>query len=162
MPATPIAASTPYINPGTTKIVFATTVSNKSTPTRGEINAGTDLTREVTATEGWTTSSNQVESPDLDTRFTSTIPGRITAEDSSLTFRADLTGSDARSLMPRDTNGYIMIFDGGDVAGRKMRVFPVRVASVGMPISAEGSEPATVVIQYAITSEPAENVTVPA
>lgn len=162
MPATPIAVSTPYIHPGTTKIVWATTVANKAAPSRAEINAGTDLTREIRASEGWGVETEQVDNPDLDTRYTSQIPGRITAEESSLTFRADVTGSDARTLMPRDTNGFVMIFDGGDVAGRKMRVFPVRVGSVSIPVSVEGEDPAEVVISYSITSEPAENVTVPA
>lgn len=162
MSATPIAATTPYINPGTTKIVFASSVSNKSSPTRLEINAGTDLTREIRGSEGWGVSTNQVDNPDLDTRYTAQIPGRISADESSLSFRADLTGSDAGALMPRDTNGFIMIFDGGDVAGRKMRVFPVRVGSVSRPISVDGDDPAEVVISYSITSEPAESVTVPA
>lgn len=162
MAATPITASTRYINPGTTKIVFATSVSNKNSVTRGEINAGTDVTREVAATEGWGVTGENVDTPDLDTRFTSKQPGRTTAEDSSITYYADVAGSDARAIMPRDTNGFIMIFDGGDVPGRKMRVFPIRVSSVGIPVSVEGTEAATVVIDYAITSEPAENVTVPA
>lgn len=162
MAATPITASTRYINPATTKYYFCSTISNKAAPTRPELNAGTDLTREIQAIEGFMTSSEQVETPDADTRFTSTIPGRISAEDSSLTFYADNTGTDARSLLPRDTAGFIVVLDGGDVTGRKMDVFPVRVSSVGKARSVEGSDAATVQVQFAITSEPAENVAVPA
>lgn len=162
MAATPITQSTRYINPGTSKYYFCATISSKAAPTRIELNAGTDLTREVSAIEGWMTSSEQVNTPDADTRFTSTIPGRITAEGSSITFYADNTGTDVRSLLPRDTAGFIVILDGGDVSGRKMDVFPIRVSSVGKARSVEGSEAATVQIQFSITSEPAENVTVPA
>lgn len=162
MAATPITQSSRYINPGVTKIVFADTVADKDSPLRAEIDGGTDLTREVQAAEGWNVESNNVETPDLDSEFTGTIPGRTAAEDSSLTFYADETGTDARALLPRGTAGYIMIFDGGDVAARKMRVFPVRVSSVGMPINVEGEDAATVMINFAITSVPAENVAVPA
>lgn len=162
MAATPITQSSRYINPGVTKWIFCTTVASKAAPSRAEINAGTDLTREIAANEGWLTTSEQVATPDADTRFTSQIPGRITAEDSSITFYADVTGTDVRSILPRDTNGFILIMDGGDVSGRKMDVFPIRVSSQGKARSVEGEEAATVVINFAITSEPAENVTVPA
>lgn len=162
MAATPITQSTRYINPATSKVYFCTTISDKSAPTRSELNAGTDLTREIQSVEGWMTTSENVATPDMDTRFTSTIPGRITADDSSLTFYADNTGTDARALLPRDTAGFIVWLDGGDVSGRKMDVFPIRVSSVGKPRSVEGSDAATVQVQFSITSEPAENVTVPA
>jgi hypothetical protein len=162
MAAPAISQSTRYINPGTTKIVFCTTIANKAAPSRAEINAGTDLTREVSGAEGWQVTSTQVDTPDMDTTFTSTTSGRTSAADSALTMYADLTGTDARSLMPRGTNGFILWMDGGDVSGRKMDVFPVRTSSVGKPRSVEGDEAATVVFQYAITSEPAENVTIPA
>jgi hypothetical protein len=162
MPATPITQSARYINPGVTKIVYAAVVANKNAPTRAEINAGTDLTREVQNAEGWEVESNNVETPDLDEEFTGKIPGRTSAEDSVLTVYADETGADARALLPRLTPGVIMIFDGGDIPGRKMRVFPIRVSSVGMPINVEGEDAAVVNITFAITSVPAENVTVPA
>ncbi|WP_433225609.1 hypothetical protein [Actinomadura formosensis] len=162
MSATPITASSRYINPGVTKIVFATAVANKSAPTRGEINAGTDVTREVQNADGWVTESKNVDTPDLDSEFTGKIPGRTSAEDSSFAFYADEAGADARQLLPRGTSGFVMIFDGGDVPGRKMRIFPVRVSSVGMPIDIEGGDAAVVNIAFAITSVPAENVAVPA
>lgn len=162
MAATPLAASSRYINPDTTRFYFLTAVSNKAAPTRSELNAGTDLSGEVQEVEGWLTSSDQVETPDLDSRFTSKIPGRITAEDSTITFYADSTGADARSLLPRDTAGFVIILDGGDVPGSTMDVFPVKVSSVGKSRSVEGSDAATVAIAFSITSEPAEDVTVPA
>ena len=161
MAATPITAASRYINPAVTKIYFCSTISNKAAPTRSELNAGTDLSREIQAIEGFLTTSEQVETPDLDTRFTGKIPGRISAEDSSITFYADQTGADARTLLPRDTTGFVVILDGGDVATRKMDVFPVKVSSVGKSRSVEGTDAATVQVQFAITSEPAENVTVP-
>ncbi len=162
MAATPITASTRYINPETTVILFVTTISNKAAPTRAELNAGYNLVGENSASDGWNITSEQVETPDMGHLFTGKIPGRTSADDSKLTMYASLNGVDARTLMPRGTAGYIVWLDGGDVAGYLMDVFPVRVSSLGKIRSVEGSEAATIEIMYSITSAPAENVAIPA
>lgn len=161
MAAPDISASTRFFNRGTTIVVFCTSISNKSAPTRAEINAGTDLSNEIAEVDGWIVTSNQIETPDLGTTFTSKIPGSTSADDSSLTMYEDIGGADARTLFPRGTNGFIIWMDGGDVAGRKMDVFPVRAASQGKTRTVEDNA-ATVQIMFAITAEPAENVTIPA
>ncbi len=162
MAATPITASTRYINPETTIILFVTSISSKAAPTRVELNAGTNLVGENSASDGWNIASEQVEVPDMGHLFTGKIPGRLTADDSKLTMYASLNGVDARTLMPRGTNGFIVWMDGGDVAGYLMDVFPVRVASLGKTRSAEGKDAATIEIMFSITSAPAENVAIPA
>jgi hypothetical protein len=159
MPATPIASTSRYIPPGVTHYYWVPTISNYLSPTRAELNAGTDLTGEVSAVSGFATSSDQQETPDLGSRFVSKIPGRIQAEDSSITMYASSTSSDARTLMPRDTTGFVVILPEGDVTGQKMDVFPVKVTSV--PKSRDVENPATMVFQFAITKIPAENVTIP-
>lgn len=161
MAATPIAAATRFINPGVTKVIWCPAIANKNSPTRAEINAGTDLSGELADCSGWMVTSNQADTPDMSSRFTGKIPGRIAADDSSLTMYESQTTSDARALMPRDTNGFVFWMDGGDVPGQKGDVFPVRVSSVGKSRSV-GDEPARLTFQYAITSQPAEDVTIPA
>jgi hypothetical protein len=161
MAATPIASTTRYINPGVTKVYYCATISDRSAPTRAELDAGTDLSGEINAVDGFTVTGDDVETRDMATTFTSKIPGRTSADDSSITFYADVTGTDARALLPRGTNGFIVFLDGGDVAGSLMDVYPIRVKSVGKPRSAEGTDPATVEIQFSITAEPAEDVTIP-
>ncbi|MGW4426433.1 phage tail tube protein [Streptosporangium sp. NPDC004631] len=161
MAATPIAAATRYINPETTKVLWLPAVANKNAPTRSEINAGTDLSGDVADNSGWVVTSNQSDAPDMGSRFTGKVAGRITADDSSLSMYASKDSIDARALMPRDTSAYVMWMDGGDVPGRKGDVFPVTVSSVGKPRSV-GDEPARINFSYAITSAPAENVTIPA
>lgn len=161
MVATPISASTRYSNVANTVPYWVPAIANKNAPTRGELNAGTNLAPENAAADGWKTSSDQIETPDMATRFTSKIPGRLNADDSSITMYMDLGGTDARSLMPVDTNGFVVWMDGGDIAGRKMDVFPVRVASHGKTRSVEGTDAAQVEIQYAITGQPAENLIIP-
>lgn len=162
MAATPIASTSRYINPDVTKIYFVASISDKTAPLRSELNAGTDLTREVNAIDGFTVTGDDVETPDMDSTFTSKIPGRTSADDSSITFYADVTGADARALLPRGTSGYVVILDGGDVTASLMDVYPIRVKSVGKPRSVDGTDAATVEIQFSITSEPAEDVAVPA
>ncbi|WP_432169052.1 hypothetical protein [Streptomyces sp. 1222.5] len=159
MVATPIAPTTRYIPPGTTRYYWVVSISNYNAPTRSELNAGSDLTAEISAVSGFATNSDQQDTPDLGSRFTGKIPGRITADDSSITMYASSNSSDARTLMPRDSAGYIVILPEGDVTGQKMDVFPVKVT--GVPKSRDVENPAGMTFQYAITKIPAENVTIP-
>jgi hypothetical protein len=162
MPAPAITAATRFSSRGFTKIYWLTATANYLSPSRAELNAGTDLSPQIMDGSGWTVSSEQIDAPDMATRFTSKIPGSIAAEDSSLTMYASKNGVDARSLMPQDTAGYIALLYGGDVAGYKMDVWPVTVASVAKAISFQGDAPDTLVITYSPSAVPAQNVAVPA
>ncbi|MET7776330.1 hypothetical protein ABZU94_10365 [Streptomyces mirabilis] len=159
MVATPIAATSRYIPPGTTHYYWVPTIANYLSPTRPELNAGTDLTGEIAAVSGFATSSDQQDTPDLGTRFVSKIPGRITADDSSITMYLSSTSSDVRTLLPRDTAGYVVILPEGDIGGQKMDIFPVKVT--GQPKARDVENPAQITIQFSITKIPAENVTIP-
>lgn len=163
MPATPIAQVARYWPVGTTKWLFATSVANYLSPgpTRAEINAATDISGEVAEVSGFTVTSNQIDTPDVNSRFRSKIPGPIEAEDSSLVIYADPSGADARALFPRDTVGYVIRMDGGDVAGRKMSTFPVKVASQNKLMGTD-EEAARIEIAFTITRIPAEDLTIPA
>lgn len=160
--ATPaLTASTRYFDPEITRIYFVPTISNIASPTRSELNAGTDLSGEVAEISGFTVTSEQIATPDLGSRFTSQIGGRTTAEDSSLTFYSDLEGVDARTVLGRETDGYIVFLDGGDVEANKMDIYPITVISVGKMRSV-GDEAARLQVQFSITSEPSEDIAVPA
>ena len=160
MAATPIAKATRFFAPEVTKIVFCATVANKSAPTRSEINAGKELSGEVSAVNGFTVSSGLIDSPDYGNRFTSKTPGRTEVADSSLTFYQSQDTNDVRSLLPRNTTGFILMMWGGDVPTQKMDVFPVTVTSAGKSIPDNAD--ADIVVSFAITSVPAEDVTIPA
>lgn len=160
MVATAITPASRFFRPGVTKAYWVVSISNKLAPTRPELNAGSDLSKDIADIAGWMVSGQKIDTPDLNSTFVSNIPGLTSSDESSITFYAGDNGLDVRSLMPRNTAGYIVWLDGGDVAGRKMDVFPVRVLSVGKQRSM-GAEPARLVIQYAVSSEPAEDVTIP-
>lgn len=159
MVATPISPTTRYYAVGTRKFYWVTTISNKAAPSRGELNAGIDLSGEVAIVDGFTKASDTVDAPDYGTRFVSTIPGRIKADNSKLTMYATANSADVRAIITQDTNAFVVIFPEGDVAGRKMDVWPMRVLSVSKPTS--DGDPAQIVIEFAPTSEPAMDVTVP-
>lgn len=160
MPATAIAAATRYFQPGTTKVIVIPAISSLTAgATRAEINAGTDVSGDVAAINGFQITSNQIDTPDLGGRFTKRVPGRLQADDSSVTFYADVAGSDVRSVLARDQNTYIGIMDGGDVAGRKADYFQVTVASVGKVREMEDAPRLTVTFTI---RDYGENKTIPA
>jgi hypothetical protein len=161
MAAPAITASTRFSARGKTKCYWVPSIANPAAPTRSELNAGTDLSPQIADRSGWSVESDMIETPDLASRYTSTIPGPIKADDSSLTMYASKDGVDARALMPRDAVGYIVWLDGGDVASGKMDVFPVTVTSVSKQRSVDGEDADTLEFAYAITAEPSENVTIP-
>src|SRR5690554_4879036 len=100
MAATPLNPTTRYIPPGVRQYYFVPTIADKNAPTRTELDAGTDLTGEIAEVSGFQATSESVDTPDLLSRFTSRVPGRITADDSSITFYASQDSDDVRTLLP--------------------------------------------------------------
>lgn len=162
MVATPMTPVERFFPTGTTRYLYLPAiVSTTLVPTRTEINAGTDLSTDLAEVSGFTVSSDLVDTPDINKRFTSRIPGRITAEDSSLVFYADKVGDDVRALLPRDETGYIVRLSGGDVPGSMGSTFPITVSSISEQAGTD-DEGARLTVSFAITAEPAENWTIPA
>ncbi len=161
MPAPNIAPATRYFDPELTRVIFLPACANIAAPTRAEINAGTDLSNEVFDVDGWTITSGTIDTPDLGSRFTSKIGGRLNVDDSSLTMYADRAGVDVRSLLYRGRTGFILWADGGDVAGYKADNYPIEVISNGKNRSV-GDDAKTITVTVTISRSPAENVTIPA
>jgi hypothetical protein len=159
MVAPNISASSRFIPEGATDYYWVVTMANYLSPSRGELNAGTRLTPEVSSSGNWGIVSGAIDTPDLATTFTSQIPGKITVDGSTLNMYADVAQADARTLMPRNAVGFIVKFPGGDVTGRKMTIFPCKVGSAAEP-TAFGN-PTELNFSYYVTRIPAENVTVP-
>lgn len=160
MAATPISATTRYYRKGVTKFYWLASCADPAAPTRAEMDAGIDLSREIAEINGWQVKSEFVPTPDLGSRFTGKIGGDITADDSSINFYASKNSVDVRSVLSRDTVGTMLVLDEGDVPGGKMDTFPATVGSA--PKLRSLSDPAMIQVNFAITSEPKENVTIPA
>lgn len=158
--ATPaLAATVRFIEPSLAKYYWVPSIANTSSPTRIEMNAGTDLTAQVAEVSGFSVSSDLVDAPDFGSRQVSRIAGKITPADSSFTIYRSNTSSDVRSLLTRDLTGFVIVFGEGDVAGKKMDVFPVVVVS--RVKSHSWGDPATIEVQFGITGTVVEDVTVP-
>lgn len=159
MSATPITSATRYYRRDVTKVYWVPTIADKNAPTRAELDAGTDLSLEVGDMSGWQVKANVIETPSLGSQFDAKINGSITADDSSLTMYQSQDGTDARTLFPRGTNGFVVWMDEGDAVGNLMDVFPVRVLSAGKMRTLDDA--AKIEVQFAVTSEPVENVSIP-
>lgn len=159
MSATPISSSVRYYRRGVSKVSWVPTIANKSAPSRAELDAGTELSPETGAVDGWEITSNTEDAPALGTTFNAKVFSTTEVGDSSLTLYASRSGTDVRTLLTRGTSGYIVWMDEGDVAGNLMDVFPVQVMSQAKTrdIDALGM----VKVGFAIPSEPAENVAIP-
>jgi len=160
VPATAITASTRYFRPGLTKVTYLPACANIAAPTRAELNAGTDLSPEIASVDGWAVNAEFIDTPDLLNTFTGKLAARTSSDTSSLNMYSSSNSVDVRSLLPRGTTGFIVWFDENDIAGRKMDVFPVTVASAPKQRDLEAA--AQIQIVFAITRQPSENVTVPA
>lgn len=156
-----LASSVRYFRPGTTKVKWTTTLATYTNPTRTEINSAYELSGEIAEIAGFSVTSESIDTPDLANRFVSKIPGRITADDSSINFYASSTGfTDARSILPRDTTGYLIFMDGGDVSTTgRMDVWPATVAAIGILRGLE--DPAIQQITFTPTRVPGENIVIP-
>src|SRR5437763_5126917 len=108
MPPPAITGSIRYFPPGIRRVYFVATIANYLAPTRGELNAGTDLTGEIAGggMTGWSLAGSTVDTPDLGSVFTSTVPGRLTSATNSIDMYMSQNSIDARTLLVRTTNGY--------------------------------------------------------
>jgi hypothetical protein len=159
VPPSPLSPTTRYVPPGTRKIYWVTTIATYTAPSRGELNAGIDLSAEVADVTGFTITSTTVPTPDLSSRFTAEIPGPITAPSSSLIFYASNNSSDVRTVLPRDTAGFVVILWEGDVTGQRMDIFPAKVTASAPDGNMQNPE--RINVAFSITKIPAANVVIP-
>ncbi|MFB6643164.1 hypothetical protein ACFCYF_38740 [Streptomyces chartreusis] len=153
-----------FIRRGVTRIFWLKQVrAENKTPTRVELSApnATELTEAISDVEGWSLSNEAIETPDMATTFTSSIPGEDKAESSSFTFYEDKVSNAIEQLLPKGAVGWVAILRKGDVPGdASMDVFPVQVASRA-PQYSTGNEAAKFQVTYTITAPPALDTTVP-
>lgn len=149
-----------FYQAGVIVINFCPAIANINAPTRVELTAGTTFQKHVMAINGFGVESEELPTKDYGSRYVSKIEGDTSSPDSSLTIYAAKDGVDARSLFTRGTNGFLAFSDGGDVTGSFMDVYPVRVRAA--PKQRSNSEPFVIMYQFSITSEPAEDVAIPA
>ncbi len=128
-----------FFLPGTTKVIIVPTIANLAIgATRAELDAGTDVSDEISSITGWMITSEDMPTADLGKRFVPKVSGRLTSANSALQFWADKTGADIRELLVIDQDTHVVFLDGGNVAASPMDVFKVNVSSVGKLREIEG------------------------
>lgn len=143
------------------KFHFITAISNLASPTLVELGAGTDVTPQVTAYDGFyqegvTVDSQSFVGPALK------LAGPPTLADSSMTFRASATAADdIRGTLHDGDVKTLVIYPEGLVAagGDVLDAFKVQVTS--MQKSTDPNEAATIMVTFALIATPAFSVTIP-
>ncbi|WP_372728973.1 hypothetical protein [Nocardioides sp.] len=154
-----IPVSTRFFQPGIVKVYWLPTVAGAA-PTRAEITAGTNLTPELDDWAGWSYSTTFIETKDASSRVSPKITGRVSLDDSSMTFNGSQDGTDVRTVLTLDDSGYVLICDGGDVATYPAELFPATVGAV-VPVRSLTSDSFKVRIDFGVTNLPS-TVTLPA
>ncbi|MFF3493737.1 hypothetical protein ACFYWS_20560 [Streptomyces sp. NPDC002795] len=152
-----------FMRRGVTKIYFLDEIAAATNvPTRPEIVGGTELSGAVSDIAGWSLGNSPIDTPDLGSTLTTSIPGEDKADASTLTFYEDQLTDTIEALLSKGVVGYIVILRKGDVpASKSMDIFPIRVASRA-PAYSTGSDPAKFTVTFAVSDEPVLDAAVPA
>lgn len=152
-----------FMRRGVTKFYFLEDIAAASNiPTRQEITGGTDLSGAISDIAGWSLANSPIDTPDLGSTLTTSIPGEDKADSSTLTFYEDKAGDTIETLLSKGAEGFVVILRKGDIPQSKsMDIFPVRVASRAPAYSA-GNDPAKFTVTFAISDEPQLDAAVPA
>jgi hypothetical protein len=150
-----------YFRRGKSKILFLPAVANKAAPTRTEITAGTSLTPQTAEIADFQFANSPIATPDMDTTFTTSIPGEDTVGTPTITFYDDDAASTIRTALTKGAKGFILLMPYGDVPTKRAEVWPVESTGVNDEWSA-GNDPARYAVAFAVTGAPTQNATVPA
>lgn len=152
-----------FVRRGVARIFYLPAVANPATgPTRAEVTAGEDITDKVAEMSGFAVNSGTIPTPDMGNRFTSTIPGETTVEDSTLTLWDDELTEDIEDTFPIDDIGYVYFMRKGDKPTTPTGdLFPTRVAS-RTPNWTTDMAGATVAVTFSITAPPSLDTAIPA
>lgn len=159
---TAAAAITGYTPTSRRKVVWVSTMADYTAPTAAEITAGTELSPWIIpdGMTGFSSTSTFVDDPRLSTRSVPKVPGPVNFDDSSIRFRAATDGADVRALLSRDDTGFVVICWEGIVTGGKCSVFPATVGSSAEEVG-DGGAIAAIMVTFAITDDPAEQIAIP-
>ncbi|MGW1801584.1 phage tail tube protein [Streptomyces sp. NPDC001984] len=154
-----------FMRRGVTKFYFLKAIAAAgNVPVRTELTGtnATDLSGAISDIAGWSLANSPVDTPDLGSTLTTSIPGEDKADASTLTFYEDQAAETIETLLSKGVEGFVVILRKGDVpASKSMDVFPVRVAGRAPAYSA-GSDPAKFTVTFAISGTPTLDAAVPA
>lgn len=141
------------------KVYWVTTIADTDAPTLTEINAGVNLTPAMADMSGFEFENSPIDTPDLETSFTSTIPGEDKASGPSIVFYDDDASTVIRAALAKGSDGYVVLMPYGKTATKRCEVWPA--TSTGFnDMWTTGSEAAKSVVKFAVTGTPTQDATV--
>lgn len=146
-------------------IKFSATLTDATSPysvTRAEIAAATDILAQLAEIGGMQYSNNPIDTPDMATSFDTQIPGSDSTDPPTFTFYdTDEAAPAIRAALAKGATGYLLVFPQGDIAARRMEIWPVTSTGVNDEWQA-GNEPARYVVTTVVSAPPTQNAVVPA
>jgi hypothetical protein len=120
-----------FIIRGVVRVYFVPAIAVLATPTRAEINAGTNLSSSIAGIGGFAIESQIKEVAPVGAAFVEQTPGvNKTTGPCTLTLYEKKNATDLRIAVAVGLAGYMIITPTGDAVGRRCEVWPGKVASL--------------------------------
>jgi len=166
MVATAIASAVRYSKTKNSAVYVLTDCADYTSPTRAELDAGTRIDKVIPkdGISGFAGTESTITSDDIFSGDTIALhDGEDWSSGSSITAYADkgytaTNGTDIRSVLAKDSDVFIVLFDSQDTPGLCMDVFPVHIGAHTKSRSSDS----TIDIACTFTDVPATDVAVPA
>ncbi len=156
-----------YIPSGKAKVVFAPAVANIAAPTVAEINAGTVLTvaggtliDALAAMNNWETKVDNIDVPDVQSKFDGQITGRSKASEPTTEHYDNDAAATIRTALAEGTVGYMVKMPYGQTAGKRAEVYPATVSTINDSQIDAANKPAMFVVTYSVTAAPNKNAVI--
>ncbi|WP_256789810.1 hypothetical protein [Frankia sp. AvcI1] len=139
---------------GQTNWYFVPAISNPAAPTAAEINAGINLSKNISDISGFKFENKPIETPDLSTAFVSTVDGEDSAADCALKLYDDTASQTIRTALAKGTNGFMVISPYAKTASSKCRVWPVRSTGDNDEYEMDAKQAARYEVMFAVPDRP--------
>lgn len=161
-----------FMRKGITKFSFVTTIAVPAIPTAAEINAGLNLTPQISTIAGLSWSNNPIQVPDMANTFVAQIGGEDTTEDTNMEFYALKRTATLTDLifagLVKGAVGYIVVAPQGIASGAgtfavadKVDIWTVTITSKAKIYTAD-NEAAKYRVNFALTAVPTEDFAIAA
>lgn len=151
-----------YIPSGVAKVVFAP-AATLTAPTQAQINAGTVLTAAggtlidaLAEMNGWETNPDNVDVPDVQSKFVGQIVGQTKAPNPSTLHYDNDAAATIRTALAEGTAGFMIIMRYGQGVGKRAEVYPCTVSSLNDSQVDNKNNAAMFTVTYAVTSAPSK------
>lgn len=147
-----------YITPGRSKVIYNQTVSTPSTPTNLEINAGVDLTPDLSGIPTIPRTGNLADASDLSSTFEKRVRGTVGGDSMSMELKRKTGTETAYAALEEGDLGYVYVFRKGFTGSTVSTndycdIYPVQVNTIADNTPGR-NDVDSVVVELAIVDNP--------